>query len=561
MNTQVLSLPACSSFISTQSWDYCIGNYKWSNGSNYYGEFRNGQRNGQGTMTYSDGSSYVGQWGNDTLNGFGTYTFSYGKKYIGNFFNGDLHGQGTYLWPDGMKYSGEWQFDKRDGFGVLYFADGRKYSGDWFNDNRQGKGTFEWPNGDKYVGDWLNDKRNGYGKLTFANGHVQEGIWKDDEFENIEIYINGQKYKGDLKNGKPNGKGTLTDDEGNKYAGEFKNGELHGKGTFFSIDGESVEGQFKNDEPYGQFTMYLKDGTIISADAKDKFQFGTVIYPNGNKYTGELDDGIRDGKGRMTFANGVIKEGIWKEGEFQYATNDSTPKSSNSNLDDLIPAASGSGFAINNDGYVVTNYHVIEGCNNVEIIDKGQTIPATVVSFDVKNDIALLKSNFKPFHAFSFSKKNPYPLMDIYVAGYPFGYDISTQIKITQGVVSSLAGVGNNFSQIQITAAVQPGNSGGPIVDENGNVVGIVVSKLDAKKVMENYGVVPEGTNFGVKSNVILNFLESNKIKLVGASATELSKQDLSQIITDGTYYISCLMTMAQIGHMKERKAMFIQPQ
>ena len=74
---------------------------------------------------------------------------------------------------------------------------------------------------------------------------------------------------------------------------------------------------------------------------------------------------------------------------------------------------------------------------------------------------------------------------------------------------------------------------------------------------MEDYGVVPEGTNFGIKSNVVINFLESNNINLVDVNTKELSKERLGKTITDGTYYISCLMTMAQIEKMRERKVMF----
>ena len=71
-----------------------------------------------------------------------------------------------------------------------------------------------------------------------------------------------------------------------------------------------------------------------------------------------------------------------------------------------------------------------------------------------------------------------------------------------------MTGLGNNYSQIQIYAALQPGNSGGPIVDEKGNIVAVAVAKLDLKKVMETYGVVPENTNFGIKSSALRNFLE-----------------------------------------------------
>jgi S1-C subfamily serine protease len=260
------------------------------------------------------------------------------------------------------------------------------------------------------------------------------------------------------------------------------------------------------------------------------------------------------GKGEMIFSDGTKIEGNWINGEYQLIDNNSN---SNTSANDVIPAASGSGFAVTDDGYIITNHHVIDGCQNVEIINKGTAIPATVVSFDTNNDLALLKSDFKPSHTFPLSRKNPYTLMEIYVAGFPFGYDISTSIKITKGIISSLSGIGNNFSQMQIDAAIQPGNSGGPIIDDKGNVVGVAVAKLDLEKMVDTYGVVPEGTNFGIKSNVVINFLESNNVDLIDVNTKKLGNEALGKTITEGTYYISCLMTMAQIQEMKERKVLF----
>ena len=89
-----------------------------------------------------------------------------------------------------------------------------------------------------------------------------------------------------------------------------------------------------------------------------------------------------------------------------------------------------------------------------------------------------------PKYVFSLSPSNPFPLQEIIVAGFPFGNAVSNSIKFTKGIVSSVTGLGNNYSQIQIDAALQPGNSGGPIVDEK-NIVAVAVAKLDLKKVME----------------------------------------------------------------------------
>ncbi len=72
-------------------------------------------------------------------------------------------------------------------------------------------------------------------------------------------------------------------------------------------------------------------------------------------------------------------------------------------------------------------------------------------------------------------------MQEIFVAGFPFGKAISSSLKITKGIISSLTGVGDNDSNVQIDAALQPGNSGGPIFDDKGNVLAVAVAKLDLK--------------------------------------------------------------------------------
>jgi len=225
--------------------------------------------------------------------------------------------------------------------------------------------------------------------------------------------------------------------------------------------------------------------------------------------------------------------------------------------DKVYSAASGSGFAVTPDGYVITNYHVIEGCTDVKIHDKGRSILATLVTFDPNNDVALLKGDFKPRSFFPLSRKSPKLLMDVYVAGHPFGQDISTSVKVTKGIVSSLTGIANNFSNLQIDAALQPGNSGGPIMNDKGNVIGVAVAKLDLEKIVDEYGVVPENVNFGVKANIVVNILESENINFPSPNEDVISSGDLGEMITDGTYYLSCWMTLAQIKKMVETKVMF----
>jgi len=223
----------------------------------------------------------------------------------------------------------------------------------------------------------------------------------------------------------------------------------------------------------------------------------------------------------------------------------------------VISASSGSGFAVSPDGHVVTNHHVIKGCQNVKIHYNGKSIKATVVTFDPRNDLALLKGNFRPSIVLSLGTNKPELLQDIYVAGFPFGRKISNSVKVTKGIISSLTGIGNNFSNIQIDAALQSGNSGGPILDDKGNVVGVAVARLDKIKTLKKFGSLPENTNFGIKTSVVRAILESSNIPLPKPNSASISKSKLGKIISSATYYISCWMTTAQIAKMRSQKVMF----
>ena len=219
--------------------------------------------------------------------------------------------------------------------------------------------------------------------------------------------------------------------------------------------------------------------------------------------------------------------------------------------------ANGTGFFVSDTGYVVTNQHVISGCNEVQIHSGGDMSAAAVISQDKINDLALLKTKMKTQSAFSLAPENPYLLQDIIAAGFPFGESVSSTIKVTKGVVSSLSGLGDNSGQIQIDAALQPGNSGGPIIDENGNVVGVAVAKLDLEKSIESFGVVPENVNFGIKLSSLKTFLDDNNVNYTVGKEREIKNSALGKLATEATVLLSCWMTEARIETMQNSKAMF----
>ena len=196
--------------------------------------------------------------------------------------------------------------------------------------------------------------------------------------------------------------------------------------------------------------------------------------------------------------------------------------------------SSGSGFFINNKGYFVTNNHVVKGCKQSKITFKGESIDAEIIATDQTLDLALMKANVKPKNYLNLSDEPPEKLQKIYVAGYPFGKGLSDDLKLTQGIISSVKGYKDNSNQIQIDAAINSGNSGGPIVNEDGDLVGVAVSGLNKSK--------SEGIAFGIKSAAVKNFLDVNKIKYSTSSLMNfgMSNKKLNNLLEDSAVYTFC---------------------
>ena len=207
---------------------------------------------------------------------------------------------------------------------------------------------------------------------------------------------------------------------------------------------------------------------------------------------------------------------------------------------DIIPAATGSGFFISNDGKVVSNFHVVDSCDTLKIFYNGKEYRADTIAQDTINDLSLLVTSAKPSIYYNISENNVGLLEDVIVAGFPLGKKVSSSIKTSRGSVTSLSGYGDNFSNFQIDAALNQGNSGGPIIDNYGNVVGVAVSKYGMEEGVESF-------NFGIKSSVLRNFLESNSIKYSKGKNIELERTELAKLITSSTVFIECWMTVEKI--------------
>lgn len=203
--------------------------------------------------------------------------------------------------------------------------------------------------------------------------------------------------------------------------------------------------------------------------------------------------------------------------------------------------SSGSGFVVSRDGYIVTNAHVIEKCGGTKVRIENHTFESTVRVADEKADLALIQVN-RQFAASLPVRQTPISLgEDVTVFGYPLSGLLSPNLSLTRGVVSSVSGLRGDSSQYQISAPVQPGNSGGPIVDSSGNVIGVVVATLDALKLAQITGSIPQNINFGIRAEALRLFLEANLVKYGTSTATApKSTADIARALASSIALVEC---------------------
>ena len=202
---------------------------------------------------------------------------------------------------------------------------------------------------------------------------------------------------------------------------------------------------------------------------------------------------------------------------------------------------SGTGFFVSTGGYVITNAHVVDGCATPQLIfGLASPVSARVLATDTANDLALLKGDLMPSRAASL-RVGVKVGEEIAAFGYPLLGLLSTSGNFTVGNVSAITGLGDDTRYLQISAPVQSGNSGGPVLDHSGNVVGVVVSKLDAIKVAEATNDVAQNVNFAIKTTVLTNFLDASGVSYTTAGAGQsLQSSDLAERAKSISVLIRC---------------------
>ena len=214
----------------------------------------------------------------------------------------------------------------------------------------------------------------------------------------------------------------------------------------------------------------------------------------------------------------------------------------------------GSGFYVSKFRHVVTNQHVVNQCNKITVGDSMSTqIPAELIAFDKRNDLAILQTvsmEMASADTKSFVEKLAIQIVpvlseglmrsedvnggeEILVAGYPLGNMVSDTMKVTKGIVSATKGMDNDVSQFEIDAVIRKGNSGGPIYDKRGNIVGVAVSRLNVNRT--------DTINFGIKGSTVKQFLSANDIPTKWSNRQDkIDTKDIYKIASKQTVMVVC---------------------
>ena len=174
----------------------------------------------------------------------------------------------------------------------------------------------------------------------------------------------------------------------------------------------------------------------------------------------------------------------------------------------------------------------------------GQDIAATVIAVDAQRDLALLRTEADagpvlPFRRTAEVRRGE----NVVTYGFPLAGLLSSGPTLTTGDVSALAGLGDNPRQIQISAPVQQGNSGGPLLDLRGHVVGVIVSKLNAQRIAERTGDIPQNVNFAVKHTEAVDFMREHGVQpqLEDPTGPLRTAAEIGEVAHASTVFLRCL--------------------
>jgi S1-C subfamily serine protease len=332
----------------------------------------------------------------------------------------------------------------------------------------------------------------------------------------VVSYPDGARYEGQLIGTKRNGVGVHATADGARYAGEWRDDVMAGHG--------SVSRANASERYDGEWQGAQRNGHGLQTDA------------TGNRYAGQFRDNRPQGLGVLFNPQGkAVLAGNWEAGRQSAAA----PPAGTAQR-----ASYGSGFVVAANGAIVTNEHVVRSCKQIDVRQEdGSFARASLVRSEAAIDLAVIDTA-RPAAAVA-TFRDSATLREgeeIVVYGFPFAAQVSPGGTVTSGIVSSLFGPRGATHQLQITAPVQIGNSGGPLLDRQGRVVGIVQSKLNALSVARATGDLPQNVNFAVKSAPAMTLLRGAGTAPVQAGAQGADKRiaDIVEAAKRFTVLVRC---------------------
>lgn len=210
-----------------------------------------------------------------------------------------------------------------------------------------------------------------------------------------------------------------------------------------------------------------------------------------------------------------------------------SPKSSEKNT-----ISSGTGFIISKNGHILTNSHVIHGASEIEVELNNETYKAKLLEEDKQNDIALLKIDKNDTSHINLNQNEIKKGTNICALGYPLVNLQGKELKATFGNVNSLSGFQGDPRFYQMDSAIQPGNSGGPLLDKFGNVIGIVTAKLNQLATYKVSGSFNQNVNYALKINYVVPLLKKHNIKFSKFTTSNISNEMMVEKASKSVVFI-----------------------
>ena len=299
----------------------------------------------------------------------------------------------------------------------------------------------------------------------------------------------------------------------------------------------------KKDKPKA-FKLFKKAADLGNAASQHQmgifYEFGIVVQKDLKKakewYVKAINQNYK--KSQMALASMYYygdkdtnaKKNYKKAAEWYRTAAKNDKENEEDKLIDVKISSSGSGFFVT-PNHIVTNNHVTEDCDELEVKNKGYKATVELLDTDSTTDLSILVTG-KPNNSFLYLRnRKPVVTGEQSIAlGYPFSSTLGSELKVTSGNIAALTGFNNNIAEFQLTSPVQPGNSGGPLLDDNGNVIGVIVSRLETSA--EITGSRPaQNVNFAIKSNMAKIFMDLNMVDYQVRKSN--GTKEISQIVTE----------------------------